>query len=414
MAHSDELTRPVRPDGEHPALREFRRRGRRSTARYAAVIVVLVVAGFVAVRIAYDHGELNTVTSVTAPPPAAVAEGTLSRSASAAWSAGEQPAVGQPYNNGIVVTWTGHTVNGRDALTGVVRWHYSKSDETLCAAVQQDATTIALYRRDGNCDQVTGIVTATGEPKWWRTLTDDGPLDLSSTSNVVLAVSATSVHDFDNFGGLDRWTYAPPAGCRIDRALGGSKGVLISYHCGAKYHLTMHELTSNSDKQTFDVAVDQPYVPVAAGTTLAVASSRSGTVVSVNAKDGSIGAALEVADSSTVLSAVKSLPRSQTTVESTSDDGKAFELIRLGGEDYALDSDGATVWHAPAAGPASADGKQVILVTGTSVQQRDLSTGSITLTTNLSPTPGRLGGSVSGYQIGGGVLLAGTTAAYYR
>ena len=141
---------------------------------YAAVLVGLVVIGFVAVRLAYAHGELSKVSFSTAPAPAGIAPQATGTSLAQVWHSSDRPAGGTPYADGIVVGYDLHTVTGRDAQTGAARWHYTRSDETICSVVQQDSTTIAIYQRKGNCDEVTGFVTATGVAKWYRTLQDNG------------------------------------------------------------------------------------------------------------------------------------------------------------------------------------------------------------------------------------------------
>ncbi|UQX89710.1 PQQ-binding-like beta-propeller repeat protein [Jatrophihabitans telluris] len=407
MAHSDQLSRPEVP----AALARHRREMRRARTIYAVVVAVLVVIGFAGVRLAYAHGELDKVTSTVGPSATALPTGTPAAALRQVWSNAGQAAVGEPYESGVVVTWSGHTVQGVDVSTGKVRWSYRKADEVLCSVVQQDGSTIALYRRDGNCDQVTGITTATGAPKWWRTLTDNGPLALSSTANVVLAVSATTVHDFDNFGGVDRWLFTAPDGCQVDRALGGSKGVLISYHCGSQHHLTMHDLTTNKDKQNFDVPVNEDYVPVAAGTVLAVASQSSGEVRTVNGADGKLAATLSLGSPDRVKAALSGLPRSQTTVEATSADNTAVEIVRLD-QAYAIGAQAAVAWTAKTSGWPSIVNDTVALPVKGSIELRSATDGGVRRSVSLAPSPAQADQPV--FAAGSGLVVAGPTVAYYN
>src|ERR1700712_4708679 len=170
----DETSAASTEVAQHPALVAFQDRTRRGMRIYAAVLVGLVVLAFVAVKLAYAHGELNKVSASTGTAPASIPARTTGNALSLAWQSGDQPAGGNPFADGIVVGYDAHTVNGRDALTGAVRWHYTRSDETVCSVLQQDSSTIAIYRRKGNCDEVTGFVTATGVAKWYRTLQDNG------------------------------------------------------------------------------------------------------------------------------------------------------------------------------------------------------------------------------------------------
>ncbi|MGX7679218.1 hypothetical protein ACSMXN_10010 [Jatrophihabitans sp. DSM 45814] len=389
---------------------------------YAAILTVVVLLLFGAVKLIYAHGELNKVSHITAAAPPTIPAANTASSLAMKWHSDERPAGGNPYSNGIVVTYAGHTVNGRDARTGVVRWHYTRSDEDVCAVVQQDASTIAFYNRDGNCDEVTGFVTATGVPKFYRTLTDDGALSVSSTSNVVLVVSATTVHAFDNAGGIDRWLWTAPAGCRVDRALGGSIGVLFSYHCGTQNHLALHDLTDGDESAKWTINVGGPYVPIAAGAFVAAAdpSSTEATIYSsdkgVAGKKFSLtGAAAGGTTSmeSRIATALTALPRSQTTVEGADANNKSLEAINIG-VIFCFSTTGQISWTAPSAGPttildddlvsATDNGKVVLhqIVDGHEQQV-------------VAATGGTLpyAAGVSTFAIGAGLLLAGTTTEYY-
>ncbi len=209
---------------------------RRPRIVYFAVVAVIVVALGVFAGVAWSRGEAAHVSLHTAPRPAptlplAVPAQTQQR----AWTGDDRAALGSPQYGGTVVTWRGHTVRGRDARTGHPVWSYTRADRTLCTAAQLDGTTIAVYAVHGNCDEVSAFVTGTGRRAWTRTLDKDGmPLNghpayqwtnftfMLTTSSVIYAIDPTS--------GLDRWTYTR-YGCRIQRAVLGSGGALISQDC---------------------------------------------------------------------------------------------------------------------------------------------------------------------------------------
>jgi hypothetical protein len=379
---------------------------------YAAVLVVLVLLAWVAVRLAYAHGELNKISMQAAPSATPLPTTSTAADVSLRWRTDDHPAAGNPYGDGIVVTYSGHTVNGRDARTGQVRWHYTRSNELVCDVVQQDGSTIASYQRDGNCDEVTGFTTSTGRPKWYRTLQDNGRLAVSSTSNVVLIVAPTTVHVFDNFSGLDRWTFTGPNGCTVDRALGGTLGVLIAYHCGQQNHLTLHELTGQSENQQWTIDVGEPYVPIASGAVVAAAGATSGVSYLFDAAKGTRGARLDLGSAATVKAAVRGAARSSTTVEATGTDNQPVEFVAVGGL-VCLNNKGIVLWRAPASGPASTASSQVVLapLPGKVALYR-ASDGTVERTIPIRSSATATG-DFRADAVGSGLLVTGLDVAYY-
>jgi hypothetical protein len=392
---------------EHPELTRYRARNRRLMTAYAAAIVVLVVLALIGVRLAYAHGELDKVSFSTGAAPAVPATAAPPSQANQVWTTTDRAAAGDPYSEGVVVTYSAHTVNGRDALTGAVRWHYTRSDEVVCGLVQQDRSTIAIFERDGNCDEVTGFVTATGEPKWYRTLMDDGAMSLSSAPNVVLAVTRKAVHVFDNASGLDRWRWTAPADCDVDRALGGSAGVLTAYHCGTQHHLTLHDLTGDSEK--WDVAVGEPYVPVAAGAVVVASSQNTGVSTRFSADKGAAAGAVALGERSVVLAALTRLPRSQTTIEGSTSDGKVLEIVWLG-RVACLDAGGRVVWQAAAGDPASAFDRDDLAVTSDGTVGI-LRTADGRMVQRVAASGVRTGAPA--FAAGRGVVVTGAGTAFY-
>jgi hypothetical protein len=391
---------------EHPALIAYRRRVGRANRVYAAILVALVVLAFVAVKLAYAHGELNKVSFTTAPAPADLPGSTPGSSLKLAWHTADAPAVGDPYSNGVVVTYAGHTVNGRDAVTGQVRWHYTRSDETLCSVVQQDASTIAIYRRKGNCDEVTGFATATGEPKWYRTLMDSGDTSVSSMSNVVMTVNASIVHVFDNAGGLDRWNWSAPAGCAVRRALAGSAGVLIQLRCGDSTRLALHDLLGETVRWT--VSSPLPVVPIAASTFLGAVDPATGTVYRYSSDKGVATKSASIAGAR-----IADEPLSDVSVSTSDAAGQQLEFVSAG-KLVAFYPDGTVRWSAAATG-------RPWLVTDAFVASRDaadqvvlrrINSGQVQLVSTLSPAPPT--GESRVFAVGSGLLLAGGDVSVYR
>jgi hypothetical protein len=401
---SPTVTRPP----EHPELLAYRARTKRATVIYAVALLVIILLALVGVKLAYAHGELDKVSFRTAPAPAPVAGAMPGASLTLAWHSADAPAGGDPYSDGIVVTYAGHTVNGRDAVTGAVRWHYTRSDETICSVLQQDSSTIAIYRRKGNCDEVTGFATATGQPKWYRTLTDDGDTVSTSLPNVVMTLNDGVVHAFDNDGGLDRWDWKPPAGCAVQRALAGSLGVLISLDCGATHQLSLHDLIGSDSKWT--VQTSAAMVPLTASAFMGAIDPATGQLYTYTAKDGADAPAGRYPELGAASSA---LPRVQAAVSGSDATGQNQEFVFAGGL-VAFGGTAQQLWAAAAASPPTPV-SSAFLVTATAAGQvvlRRMSGGQLQLSSSLSPAPATPPAAV--FPVGAGVLLTGAGVDLYR
>lgn len=237
------------PDDATP-LGRYARRMRRARAVYAAVVGLIVVALGIGVAVAWAHGETAHVTLHTvakAPPSLAIAP--PSTTLQQAWRTSDRAAIGDPVFGGTLVTWSQHTVRGRDVRTGRQTWSYTRTDRSVCAAMQLVGTTVAIYEKDGNCDEVTGLSTATGQRTWTRTLDEDGrPINGSPTyiaytaSSVPTAVirTASVIYAIDPGSGEDRWSWYH-YGCTIRGMVMGSAGALISQDCSRAQQCNSHK-----------------------------------------------------------------------------------------------------------------------------------------------------------------------------
>ena len=405
------MTDPDAQPGEHPALVAYRQRASRHNRIYAAVLALLILLGFVGVRLAYAHGELNKVSFSTAPTASPVPAGLPGAALRQAWHTDETAAGGSPYDGGTVVSYAGHTVNGRDAVTGAVRWHFTRSDQTLCSVLQQDGTTIAIYRRKGNCDEVTGFVTATGQPKWYRTLTDNGETAATSTSNVVLTANQHVVHAFDNAGGLDRWDWTAPDNCTVRHALTGSQGVLVAMDCGGNHQLMLHDLITDNVKWTVNTAA--ALLPIAADGFLGALDPATGTVFRYTADKGAASAAAKLPVPASGPAPASQLPTVAAGVIVNDTAGQPVQLVPLA-RLYAFAQDGSLRWSAAATGPAwpVADAYLTSQLGSDRVVLRRIDSGQPQLTSVLSPAAGSASSRV--FPVGRGLLLAGTGTSLYR
>jgi len=401
------VSQPDELSTTHPALRAYRIRNRRAMRVYAAAIALVVLFAFAAVRLAYARGEINKVDKASAPAATPLPIALPASNLTLTWHSDDHPAGGNPYSDGVVVTYDQRSVNGRDALTGALRWHYRRSDETLCSVVQQDSSTIAIYNRHGNCDEVVGFETATGAPKWYRTLTDNGRTVAASAPNVVLIVADHSVHVIDNAGGLDRWAWQSPQDCVVDRALAGSLGVLIGYHCGDNRHLMLRALIDSAEK--WNIPVGEPQVPIAAHALLAAINPDTAVITTYSADKGAVGQRLPAISATGLGEAVSALPRAQTTTEGSGSINLGVEVIRIGTALYALSGKDKLIWIAPVTGaPWVLNDNLVAAPSPAGIVLYRVSDGREQQAISIPSA-----GDVTAYPAGAGLVLAGTKTQVY-
>ncbi|MCU1655966.1 MAG: uncharacterized protein JWO57_622 [Pseudonocardiales bacterium] len=235
-AQPDSAPSPGQPTSGQLALERYRKSMRRWRLVYLGAILVVVAALATWVGVAWSRGEIAHTTLKTAGTPAAsVSPQTPSATLTEAWHTDDRTAIGTPYWGGTVVTFSNDSVRGRNGASGAITWSYTRTDRTVCQAIQDQGVTIAIFELHGNCDQVTALDSATGQRKWTRTLDKDGqPVNGHPTYSVgqytVLVTTPTVVYAIDPGGGLDRWTFSQ-SGCTIRSAVIGSQGALISQLC---------------------------------------------------------------------------------------------------------------------------------------------------------------------------------------
>jgi outer membrane protein assembly factor BamB len=219
-----------------PALARYTRSMRRSRAVYYSIVGVIVVALGVFVTVAWSRGEVaHTSLHTVSKPPGTIAIESPSQNQQLAWHTTDRIAIGTPQWRGAIITFSRHTVGGRDAHTGRQTWSYTRTDRTVCTAIQINGITIAIYELHGNCDEVSAFSSGTGDRRWTRTLDKDGmPLNghpaYQMTSYTLMMTTPSLIYAIDPITGLDRWTYER-AGCLIGSAVLGSAGALISQTC---------------------------------------------------------------------------------------------------------------------------------------------------------------------------------------
>lgn len=158
-------------------------RRRRLLDRSLALALALVVAvvGLLVYRSSDIRNASLAVTPSSAPSgawaaasvpsPTTAVPTTLARK----WSAATDPGLGSVVSpSGVVVTSGQHAVSAHDAVTGLVRWNYTRSNRNLCAVGSSDIGPadmssqstvpgiVTVFQENGFCSQVTTFDPVTG------------------------------------------------------------------------------------------------------------------------------------------------------------------------------------------------------------------------------------------------------------
>ncbi|HEX7302451.1 hypothetical protein [Lentzea sp.] len=162
------------PVGERPPARSWRTR-----ADFVAVAVIAVVALLASV-LTWAFSDARATTSVTGPsswdqlPEVTALPPSLAEVWRAKSGATQSPVVvltPSPQTGeekpSTVVTGDGGAVDGRDPLTGDVRWTYSR-DLPLCVVSSGWGRAMALYSKGTNCSELTSLDGVTGERRAQR------------------------------------------------------------------------------------------------------------------------------------------------------------------------------------------------------------------------------------------------------
>jgi hypothetical protein len=401
---------------------------RRPRIIYAAVIALVLIALGVTFTVAYQHGEAahSTVHSVSVPPPAINVE-EPAKTVAQAWSTTDATAIGTPYWKGTVVTYDQHTVRGRNGSTGAQTWSYTRDNRTVCNVVQDQGRAYALYRVNGNCDQMTVLDAGTGVLDWARTFDKDGqPINGTPTiivgKDTMLLWTSSVIYATHLDGGYqyDRWQFSRK-GCTINDVAYGSAGALIAMTCqgvncpsGQKFcgdgpQLVLRDAvtgqdnskTENPDMITWSL-MGSTMTPVAAGSQ--VVAREKDRFVMLAAKDGKTVGHLDLTDPGPTTSSL--------------DLGTA-ELVWSGTHTYSV-TNNAEKWSAPMSavptasttdGTDPAVGNGIFAVPGTKgVDLIDTTNGSVSRTV---PLPGIPSGT-SAWPYGHGFVLAGADTAVWN
>ena len=416
---------PVSPSDA--ALARYRSSMRRGRGLYYGIVAVIVVALGVVAAVGWSRSEVAHVRLHTvAPAPSTLPVAAPASTPQPAWKTADRAALGAPQWGGTVVTYSGHTVGGRDARTGRATWTYTRTDRTVCTAAQLNGTTIAVFAVHGNCDELTALDSGTGHRRWTRTLDMDGmPVDgrpsWTVTPFTLLATTPDVVYAIDPVTGFNRWTY-DRFGCRIGGVALGTQGALISQTCSAEVRCTGVKFCGrgpqlllrdgsagrdDNDKANPDQIkwnrIGNASRPASADQVLSAVEPGGRSLALLAAKDGRTTASVPLSPAAGGAAAIGAVPASDAV------------LVWVAGRVYALRGDATTpVWTAATAAPPT-------VVTTTDDDPPPLATARITVPTAggvaiLDGNDGRVaqryavtapGSGAQVYPLGSGFLIAG-------
>jgi hypothetical protein len=421
------------------ALERYAVRLRRERIRYAAVIAVVVVIASVIATVVWLSGEISHTTLHTvAKAPADITLAPAAPTQQKAWSSTDQAAAGTPYAGGSVVTFDAHTVRGRNGITGAQTWSYTRTDRTVCTAMQVSGVTVAVYKLNGNCDELTALDSGTGKREWTRTLDMDthqlnGVPQFSISGTSVMFVSPAVIYNINTSNGYNNWLFAE-SNCTISRAVLGSGGALISQTCERrgcsqlKHCLDGPQLVlrdpitgentdssknnGNPDQITWNLPNPTGRVPASAGSIISSFTASGAALQIYDSKSGKIK---------------KSLPlgagNGASLQSSTATDVSDGELIWSGGSTYAvIGIPGAIMWTLTddAAPTVTSDAFGVtptlslsrLAAPGTTgISELSTTTGQPEVTSAVSPVPSS---TARVYPFGTGYVVADKTVTVYR
>ena len=140
------------------------RRRRRDVVVAVGLTVAVAVAWTVLWATSPHHGTISTPAAAAVPPPPSAEA--VPAGFTEAWRAASAATPGPVVAGPVVVTGDGDAVAGRDALTGEVRWTYTR-DIPLCTVGagfpdHDGGRALALYRNGTWCSELTSLNPDTG------------------------------------------------------------------------------------------------------------------------------------------------------------------------------------------------------------------------------------------------------------
>lgn len=309
-------------------------------------MTAFLVALFVFVFAVWRTSEIRNVHShPTTKAGKELATGTLPSALHSRWHTADRMALGQPAYLDFVATYSSHSVVGRDAITGVVRWSYTRTDRSICSVVGDGSVVVAVYRHDGNCDELSGLAADTGKRAWTRTQFDNGIPTVQPISQSLLEVTPGALDLLQPSGGATYWYYPQADNCKTISGVLGTAGVLWGTHCASSSTLTLRVGSGDKSKSnSWSVPLDGR-TPLAADGQILALTADAHAIQVLSAKDGTVSSTIPLASAVSAPSVPFATPSMSGSVE----------LITVAGQIIAVAANGATsvLWQRATNGRAA-------------------------------------------------------------
>ncbi len=267
---------------------------RRTKADVSAAVAIVAVVTAAAALIWWTSDARATISRpATGPAPSPRLAREVPASLKQLWTAPNAPTDQPVVVAGTVVTADGRAVQGRDPVTGQVRWSYSRNSE-LCGVAGVYRFAVAVYRDDRGCGQVSTIEGPTGTRGPARSSYADQRVTLSSDGTTVLSAGDTRLELWRSdmvrmlsYGEIDARikpsSKGRHTGCRLTSAAASSSAVSVLEACGRQADLRLALLRPSKEEdepEQHDVA--EPGISEGSGArVVAVAETRTAVYLPV-------------------------------------------------------------------------------------------------------------------------------------
>lgn len=241
---------------------------RRTKADMVAVAAIIVVIVVVAALIWWTSDARATDSRPAAvPAPSATVVREVPAALKQLWTAASAATDAPVVVGGTVVTGNGRSVEGRDPVTGEVRWSYAR-DRELCAVSWVYRYAVAVYPDDRGCGQVSTIDGSTGHRGPARSSYADKHVDVTSDGTTVLSAGPTRLELWRSdmvrmlsYGEIDARVKPSSqglhSGCALTSAAASSSAVSVLEACPKQADLRLTLLRPSKEEDE----PEQRYVP---------------------------------------------------------------------------------------------------------------------------------------------------------
>lgn len=422
------------PDGRASRLGAVvkpERRTRVDLAVSAAILVAVLVAGFVA----WNLGSASKAVSETAAAPSTVPGDLVELPAALRemWSSeSDRPALTLASTGSLVLT-RGGEVTGHDPATGARTWRYQR-DTDVCGLIDNAGLVLAFYRDVRGCGEVMALDPATGHRRASRTSREDHDVTLTGDGNYAVAQGPTRVDVFRSdlvrtveYGKPDvpvNPGVQPRSGCTIGSALPAGASIAVLEACPTEPSPRLTVIGASpkeaaEPQETSSVVASELGAAAPEGSDRArlIAATSAGAVVYVPAQDGRPAR----------VTAVDPQGRTRQSVDVTTSPGGApretavvteagIASFFTGTSTVVVDTASLAVEMViPATlGPGTVVGGQLVVPGPTTLSAYDLRTRAMTRATPIDK-PGYTGGPVHLAEAGDTLIVQwGRTVRGYR